>query len=407
MILSVLALSMVINSAAEAENKTLKLRDGRQMTGEITKTEDGYLVTNDYGTAKFTDSEVLEVVEEVSPLKEYQQRLAKIDPNSADAHFELGRWAMGEKLWGQARDEFRAAVAIRPGFETASLMLRQAEIELEKNEQRRTRKAAAAGGESASRPSGSGEEEVKDEWLLSEDDINRIRLEELRATDKVRIEFANDVLTRYIESRRGSPDWQNVNAAFRGKPPIQRVIEMLTYVDRQNTSIRDDIRVQTDPQFMVNFRQIWPSIGNQCAVAECHGGSKPVGGLKLFRGAGRDDRVDYTNFIILDGMVSRDGKARLINRSDPEKSLLLQYGLLPDQADFRHPEKLRRPIFTSRSSPSFKSALKWVTLLRGPMHPDYRLEYTPPFGMKLDFASSPSVLGQPTIAPPAPSGIGR
>jgi hypothetical protein len=291
-------------------------------------------------------------------------------------------------------------------------MLRQAEMTLDREEQRRTRKAAAAGGESASRPFGSGEEEVKDEWLLSEDDINRIRLEELRATDKVRIEFANDVLTRYIESRRGSPDWQNAEKAFRGKPPIQRAIEMLTYVDRQNASIRDDIRVQTDPQFMVDFRRhIWPSVGSQCAVAECHGGNKPVGGLKLFRGAGRNERVDYTNFIILDGMVSRDGKARLIDRSNPEKSLLLQYGLLPDQAEFRHPEKLRRPIFTSRSSPSFKSALKWVTLLRGPMHPDYRLEYAPPFGMKLDFASSPSVLGQPTIAPAvtpvAPSGIRR
>ena len=111
--------------------------------------------------------------------------------------------------------------------------------------------------------------------------------------------------------------------------------------------------------------------------------------MKLFRTTGRDEKTDYTNFVILDGMTSRDGRYRVIDRQNPDKSLLLQYGLMPELAEARHPEKLRQPIFLNKSSPSYRHVLNWIqTSLRGPKHPNYRLEYSPPLGMKLNFMSS-------------------
>ncbi|MFA6133626.1 MAG: hypothetical protein WC869_06380 [Phycisphaerae bacterium] len=388
--LCVCAVFLVAAGIARAEPQTLKLRDGAQITGEVTKTETGYHVVMKYGEADYPAADVLEVVTEVSPLQEYQQRAARIDPNSAEEHFSLGEWAMNANLPEQARDEFAAAVRIQPGMEKASLRLRQMDLKLGRREQRRATTAAAP--LAASRPAVAAPEEPREEWLLSDDDINRIRVEELEPNDRVRVEFSNDVINRYIEAMRSLPEFREVNAErmFRAKTPVARAIDMLNRTDSNNTALRDDIRILSDPQFMIDFRRrVWPVVGARCAAAECHGGDQPVGGMKLFRTTGNDERTNYTNFIILDGMTSRDGRYRVIDRQNPDKSLLLQYGLLPELAEARHPEKLRQPIFLNRNATSYRHVLNWIqTSLRGPKHPNYRLEYSPPLGMKLDFFSA-------------------
>ena len=203
--LCVCALFLVTAAVVQAEPKTLKLRNGSQITGEVTKTDSGYHVVMKYGEADYPVSDVLEVVTETSPLQDYQQRAAKIDPNSAEDHYSLGEWAMNANLLEQARDEFAAAVRIKPGMEKASLLLRQVELKLSKRERRHA--ASAAAPSAASRPA-----TALEEWLLSDDDINRIRVEELEPNDRVRVEFANDVINRYIEAMRSLPEFRDVNA---------------------------------------------------------------------------------------------------------------------------------------------------------------------------------------------------
>ncbi|MCD6303865.1 MAG: hypothetical protein J7M21_02765, partial [Planctomycetes bacterium] len=93
-----------------------------------------------------------------------------------------------------------------------------------------------------------------------------------------------------------------------------------------------------------------------------------------------NDRVAYTNFLILDSF-HKPGGLRMIRRDNPEESLLLQYALPRNIARYRHPEKIRS-AFRSRNDPGYRLTLQWIRSLKGPLHPDYRIKYLPPNVMK-------------------------
>ena len=155
---------------------------------------------------------------------------------------------------------------------------------------------------------------------------------------------------------------------------------ILYKIDPYNTAIKDDIIIKTDPRFMIEFRsRIWPIVAKHCAAAQCHGGDKPKGGLKLFNIPGKNEKVDYTNFLILDMFAS--GGKRMLDRDHSDLSLLLQYGLPPEQSRFDHPVKITPP-FRSRKDPVYRRVLSWINSLSGPLHPNYRTTYKPPFKLK-------------------------
>jgi len=393
--------AIVICSAVQAAQQRLTLKDGRVVSGNVTKTEGGYRVETAMGAVEYSDSQVVAVEDIVSPETLYQQRLAEIDPNSPEDHFHLGEFALKQRLLDQAAEQFREALNLRPQFEQASLML-------ERVEYLRARAAAASQPATAATepvyPGGYTPQEIRDEWLLTDEDINWIRLAELRPTDRVRIDVDNDTVDRFIAMKRGTGDFRDVYAEqrFRGLPPMQKALYILSRTTEQDTGIRAGIKVLGNPQFMIDYRRyVWPIVGRTCGAPECHGGDRAPGRLKLFRSYGTDDRIDYTNFVILDGYVSSSGRARMIDRANPTRSLLLQYGLIEQEAEFTHPQTggRSRVIFPSVRSPAYTSVLNWVMSLHRPVHPDYHLTYSPPFGMKLDFATSPSALSGAASAP--------
>jgi hypothetical protein len=235
---------------------------------------------------------------------------------------------------------------------------------------------------------------IRKKWLIDEKAIQRIRLEELRKDDRVQIEFKDDVIDRFIDGMRGTGDFANqgFENRFRGGSPLAKTRYILDHIDRNNTGVKDDIIIKSDPKFMRTFRsKIWPALRQNCATADCHGGDKAPGGFKVFVHRGRNERVDYTNFLLVDGYVS-NGR-RLIDRNNPDESLLLHYGLPRKLARYKHPEPRTRHIFPRRNNAKFKLFKEWITELQGPLHPDYRLDYKPPKGIKFDISGKPAFLG--------------
>jgi hypothetical protein len=384
---------LLVAASALGQVKTVICKDGRRITGTVTLSDGVYKVATKLAEVNVPASEVEAVIGEVSTQQEYQQRRAQIDPNSADDHVKLGRWALEQQLLQQAREEFQAALNLKPGHEMAALLLQQVELKI------RGRQAATA--TSQSRPS--YEERIEDSWLVSEEDINRIRVAETGGESRgVVVRFTGDVLEQFIRSQRNNKDFQD--PAFEKRFRSMRTWDQLAYIvknlDPNNASITDDIVVLSDPKALRDFRQpVWRLVAQSCAAADCHGGSSPVGGLKLFRARVRDERIDYTNFVILDGFVGAGGNARMIDRASPEKSLLLQYGLPPERAEMKHPVKLRQPVFAAQAAAAYRRVRDWIALLKSP-HPSYRLDYRPPMGMKLNFESAGSRRTQ-TVGEPA------
>jgi len=239
--------------------------------------------------------------------------------------------------------------------------------------------------------------------VLFRSDVFWVRLMELRKDDKrIGVRFVNNAQNRFIEAMEGSglPGWESLRAKkkFRKQPPFKKAQEMLREMPN-NTELLKDIHVMGEPKFFIGFRRTaWPKVRQFCAATQCHGGPKVKGGLKFLVYPGNTNKkVDYTNFIILVGSSSR-GRP-LIDRDDAANSLLLQYGLTTKVAKFKHPKingQAIKQAFSSVNDPSYKATLKWIKSLKGPVPPDYHLEYIPPFGMKLNTSGRPGMPVVPT-----------
>jgi hypothetical protein len=378
-----------IATFAVGQNKVVTLTNGSQVEGQVTRTNGQYEVRLPSGIVTvFPADQVVSIEDAERPEDEFEKRKAEIDPKSPDDHYRLAQWAFDREMYTAAREELKTALALKPDYERAQLLLRQVEARL----QAQTQPSAVT------RPTGQGPAglgpDMRASWLVDQEDIYRIRRAELRGDDRVVIKYRNDVIERFIRRMEGYAEFEqeNFSDTFRGYSDLRQTRYILRELDNPQASLARDILIETDPQFMVDFRsRIWPMVARHCASANCHGGNRVVGNLRLFNIAGRNERIDYTNFALLDGYVT--GGVRMIDRDRPEESLLLQYTLPEDQAQHKHPTKLT-PVFPSRRSAAYQRVEEWINELNGPPHPRYDLDYKPPFGMSLRFRTLPSVLRQ-------------
>jgi len=390
----VLVLCLLVTTAGIAQTKLVKLRDGRKLEGEVTRVDGEYVIQTRFGTVRIAARDVVSITESVTPQDEYKQRLAKIDPQSASDHYELGKWALDKGMLKTARDELKKAVALQPDFERASLLLRQVEARILESAGPETPETQETPATDVTAAGGTG---INPKMLLSQEDIYRIRVEELRRRDFVRVEFTNDVLKRFIERMSGREEFRQPRAKerFMALSPVAKVAYILENTTRGDSSIRDDILIKTDPRALAEFRRrVWPIVANSCGAPQCHGGDKTNGGFRLINTRARNESIDYTNFLLIDGVVAKG--RRMIERDRVSRSLLLEFALPAEQARYKHPVKLQPAPFTSRNDVRYVRVLEWLGTLDGPQHPNYRLRWKPPFGLKLDFT------GKVELPPPAP-----
>jgi hypothetical protein len=207
--------------------------------------------------------------------------------------------------------------------------------------------------------------------LLTEEQVNTIRVTELQSLDlrdPPRIRFANRVIQRYVEAR---PD-----LTFRGFNSQPDVTKALTILANGSQEERADIEIATDPISLAVFkRDVHPAILQGCATSACHGSddASANAGFRLYT----DDRSDetiYTNFHTLVkttvGIDNPSGSAfggpavverRLIDRQNPDASLLLEYMLPREQADVPHPEvEGLRPMVPTDRAPLYQGVRRWI-----------------------------------------------
>lgn len=221
---------------------------------------------------------------------------------------------------------------------------------------------------------------------LSKADIQRLRLHEIFLTgapENLRIQFEKkgrqrDVTVEVLEELRKRPDYQPAweETLTRGLPA-----EKLQLILRETgTKYAERIKILSDPEVFSTFRQrVLPIVEKGCARSGCHTGAM----ARVFRfplGTRTSDTYTYTMFVLLDQMQTPTGP--LLDRSSPERSLLLNY-LLPSEATERgHPPVKRGPplkaVLWGRDDPQFGALAEWIRSLSVP-RPDYGLEYENPY----------------------------
>jgi hypothetical protein len=142
-------------------------------------------------------------------------------------------------------------------------------------------------------------------------------------------------------------------------------------------------RVLGDPEVFKEFKIIHRTyILNRCATSDCHGGSE-AHGIYLFnlRPGARPDDVVYTNFFILNSYTASKAGKRfdMIDREDPDRSLLLQFGMRPDDAVYPHPpvRKIQPAFLKGKEDRQYMVIRNWIQSLYSPT-PDYGVDYKLP-----------------------------
>jgi len=373
---TMLACCLMTACAAFGQTKKLYLKEAGFVQGSVTESGGNYIVKTRFGSMTIPKDQVLSIEDVITPEQEYKQRLARIDAKSPEDHFMLGRWAFEKGLLETAQKELTAALNLKPDYEMAKLLLRQVEAK----QAEEARKAAAEDAARSGRIVGGTE--VKAEWLVTDEEIFRVRLAELQQADRVRVTFRNNVLNRFINMMQGLGDFAQprFSRTFRGWPPVRQALYMLDNIDRDDRETKNDILIASDPRFMIQFRRrVWPIVARYCGTADCHGGAGAMGGFRVLNVAGRNPKVDYTNFLILDGFVGRGRK--MIDRDHMDQSLILQYGLPPEQAEHAHPRKIPR-AYSSRNVSNYRSVISWIESLKGPPHPDYGVRLRVPWAAR-------------------------
>lgn len=376
----------------EVRETELTFKDGRTVTG-VVQSRDGtriVLLIADVPTT-FLVSDLAGVRDLPTVGERYAELRAALDPADLNGRLRLAEWLRARGRLDLALIEVDAVLAKDPTVPDAKelrrLILAQVDVEQHSRERRPSPRPAPT-------PSRPPPRDVDEFPLLSEAQINILRVYEIDTTNPPRISIPRETAIRLLDRYAGQgdlPTTREGREAFLRRPAIE-ILEAMFRV--QARDLYPEVIVHNNPDALQRFRDDvhrgW--LANSCATTECHGGSE-AGRLRLFPRRPNSDPSAFTNFLILERFRTREGLP-LIDYLRPSESLLLHYGLPRDQTRFPHPEvdgpgRRWRPVFRSREDARFERTMDWIRAMYQP-RPEYPIEYVPPGAAVPQPAPAPS-----------------
>ncbi|MBY0313451.1 MAG: hypothetical protein K2W85_15405 [Phycisphaerales bacterium] len=359
------------------------LKDGRRFSGPVVRQSDQEIVISIAGVhSRFTPDQIdrLEVQE---PLMERYRKLREAVGQDPDQIVRLAEWLQNRQKYELAFSEVQRALEIDkvhgPALRLKTILEQQ--IILKANSLKNApEKPDAKVRERSGGPAHTG----ADVPLLTAEQINLIKVYETDLKANPRLIITRQTVMDMLEKHSGHPlvpITREGREAILRKSPVE-VLDLMFKL--QAREFYGQVEVLDQPKPFVELRD---AIGrswliNSCATSQCHGGTE-AGRLVLANRRPNAETTLYTNFLIMTRYVLADGTP-LIDWEEPEKSPLLQMGLLRDRSRRPHPVIPRgiggkdawRTVFRSEEDDSFKEATAWIKSLYRP-RPDYPIEYEP------------------------------
>lgn len=410
----VLALALLAGSAA-AKQVRIELADGRTITGEfVTETEDQITLRLSGRETRFDKAEVVSQEMLESLTQQFNARRAEIKQGEHDKRYELARWVYDHKTpegWKLAKRELDSLTADAPDNQQAKLLLGvvverlRAEAAKENDRTERTNRADRDGRPNARRrPDAAQPTDPEDEEsrLISAEDANVIKVMEINLNTRPTVRVSSEAVDKLFKDHRNDPALERFLDRD-GKTRFSSLQDhvQLGYIFRVGArdlyplvKVKDEPKALQDFRTKITARYLVPKCG------QCHSEDKDTSFTIITENARRED-VAYTNFMTLH-LAEADGR-RLIDRDrdDTSQSLLIQYGLRPEDAVFPHPEvEGLRPALRNTRDPLYRELVNWIQSLYAPT-PDYPIKFRPP-----GLPAEPDASGSDADAadPPGPGG---
>jgi hypothetical protein len=365
-VLAALLLVCALNSLLFARMGTVVTKDGTTFDGDITEDQAAKTVTVfSHGIRtelKLVNVQSVTYLDDI--VADVNTRLAALDPQDLNGRLTLAQYAMDHHAVAAARDVLLSAQKIAPGNMDVRNLLERLSAQL------RAEAPAAAVTQPATEPvvvqqapATAPAASSAPQRTVDPDEINLIRQSELQDTDNVRVRIDPDV-------RREFTDYMNMTAdQFSSLSPIQQAFEIL---DKGKGHMKKGVKILSDPLAIARFRRdVQHVLAIGCATSKCHGGNG-AGDFRLF--PQDNPAAGYTNFLILQqySVQMQGRRVPLIDRQQPEQSLLLAYMLPPTISDMPHPEaKVYRGAVRNRADLRYSATLDWIRDALKPVTPNY------------------------------------
>lgn len=312
----------------------------------------------------------------------FERKLASLAADDAKGRVALARDAFTARRYLLSARALELALQITPDDADATALLTAVRNQLRLERER----TPVPPSTNPSGTPGAGVAPRLEKTVITAEQVNLVRLHELNPRETVPVRIDNEV-------KRQMADKLNVTAAqFNRLTPMQQALLILEKGDK---SMLSGVQVQRDPASLLEFRQkIQPMVLQGCATATCHGGS--LAGPFILYAPANDDATTYTNFLILQsyrkkvageanaGMFGGEVFAKMIDRSSPERSLLLQYALPATiAADDHPPVRGYNGILRDRNDPRYRMLMDWIDRSLVQIEPNYGFDFAPPKGPAL------------------------
>jgi len=320
---------------------------------------------------------VLQVLLEESDLAKYQRFREAIPAGDHMRRLALCRWLFDRRMYLEAQLELRLLID-EFDLGEARRLLTMVEAQLALERPRGEDPGWSLDGPGDGRRSGTVPlRDLLPQRLLSRDDVNLIRIYEIDFERPPRIQISPDTIRELIERYGSDP---RIPATSEGRTRMFRAdpVDLVRLMFQLRArDLYPQIDVQSEPFALNLFRQrvhdAW-LIGN-CATSGCHGGVQ-AGRFFLHRRNHRDDRVRYTNLLIL--LRSEWGDRPLVDFERPLDSLIIQHALPRNEARFPHPRVPGwKPVFTNSNQRLLADSVRWIQSMYQP-RPNYPVEFEPP-----------------------------
>lgn len=383
---------------AAGSEVVIYLTEGNRVMGILVSEAPDTLVVRIAGIETTFKSNMIVRYEVLPPILERYREMRATIGDDPDGLAMLIEWLRSREQLELALKEADRLLTLEPNHAEGRRLKQiiESQIELKK-------KAKGVANPVPVKPAGN-DEPLRDEGppfpLLTEAQINTLKVFEIDLDDPPRLTIKRDTITKLIARYADSPHMPTTqegrDALYRRTPTA--ILDLMFKLRARD--LYPDVVVTDQPKAMRVFRDDvhagW--LVNSCATTQCHGGEE-AGRLMLFPNRPRSDASVYTNFLILDRYRLDDGTA-LINYEDPGRSPLLHLGMSRRSSAYPHPEVPRghsgrdawKAIIDDSTDRAFQKTVAWMKLMYRP-RPEYPIEYQPP---------KPSVLPKkdPTKAPP-------
>lgn len=403
-LLCVVLFLLAIPSLSQAREVVVELKNGSEVRGDMVgDNPEGVTLMISGIRREIARADIAQVRQVVTPADEFRNRRSEIKNDDFAARLELATWGYDKGLYDQTLGELRSLAKAMPeddvSYRRVQLLIRVVGDKLEEQRQREAernrpttprqpdrqpvRPDVDAGGDDGPRgPARAGRAEETD--MLTDEQINLINVYEIDLSERPAIVVPPETVEKLFDQYKTEPALKPFmnrrgQGIFRGLQGWQQLDVMFQAGAR---NLYDQVNVTQPPPAMLTWmRSIHRTyVLNYCGTAECHGGEDGKG-FPLFLGRTSDRRVAYTNFYILNQAKTVRGLG--IDRRNPGESLLIQYGMPREIAEYPHPvveDGSWQPFFRApvTSDRNYQAMVDWMTNQLYRPAPNYGINYTAP-----------------------------